>query len=110
MLAREQSLLIGAHLRARRDELGYTQENIAEKADISLRYYQMIELGEKNASLEVLIRLCTLLSVSMDYLLFGSLPTDLKNPISTIYDRLTPSQRDDATKILQLYAKACRHE
>lgn len=110
MLSREQCLMIGAHLRARRDELGYTQENIAEKSEITLRYYQMIELGEKCASLEVLIRLCKLLSVSMDYLLFGSLPADLENPISSIYDRLTPSQRDDATKILQLYEKACRQK
>ena len=110
MLSREQSLLIGARLRARRDELGYTQENVAEKVDITLRYYQMIELGEKCASLEVLIRLCELLSVSMDYLLFGGLPADMENPISSIYSGLTPSQRDDATKILQLYAKACYQE
>ena len=31
-------------------------------------------------------------------------------PSGKAYDRLTPSQRDDATKILQLYEKACRQK
>lgn len=100
-------LLFGERLRSRRNSLGMTQEYVANQIDISLRFYQMIERGEKNVSVDTLIRLSKALSISADYLLFGAPSESFGNPITEIYERLTSEQREDATNILRLYAKAC---
>ena len=86
----------------------FTQEFVAEQAGIGLRFYQMLERGEKNASLDTLIRLSRTLTISIDYLLFGNLSYTLENPLTDILNALSPQQREDALKILQLYANACK--
>lgn len=62
---------IGRRVRARRMELGWTQEGLAERADISLSYVGHIERGEKIGSLDTMIRLCDCLGVSLDWLVYG---------------------------------------
>ena len=106
-MSREELLLFGERIRAARNACGFTQEQLADEAGITLRFYQMIERGEKSVSLDTLIRLGKKLNTSIDYLLFGSTPSDLRNPITDIYKQLSPLRRNDATKILQLYLQAC---
>lgn len=105
---RDELFLFGERLRRRRNTLGFTQEHVAEQIGISLRFYQMIERGEKSVSLDTLVSLSRALRVSVDYLLFGDLPQPLENPISNILHTLSPAQREDAVRILTLYAKACK--
>jgi len=106
-LTNDELLLLGERLRNRRNELGFTQESISEQIGISLRYYQMIERGERKASLETIIGLSKVLRISVDYLLFGDVSNGPSNPVSELLVRLTPRQQEDAFKILQLYAGAC---
>lgn len=106
-MTREELLLFGERLHNRRNVLNLTQESVAEKSGISLRFYQMIERGEKSVSLDTLIRLSDVLTISVDYLLFGDLSGSLENPLTEMFRRLSPQQREDAIKILQLYSKAC---
>ena len=58
-------------------------------------------------SLDTLIRLSDILTISVDYLLFGDLSNSLENPLTETLRRLSPQQREDAIKILQIYSKAC---
>lgn len=106
-MTKEDLLLLGERLRTRRSALGITQESVSEQIGVSLRYYQMIERGERKVSLERLIGLSGALNVSLDYLLFGDAACSLGDPVAEILNGLTPSQRDDAVSILRLYAKAC---
>ena len=106
-MSRDEQLLFGERLRNKRNILGFTQEYVSEQIGISLRFYQMVERGEKSVSLDTLINLSRTLMVSVDYLLFGDLPHPLGNPIAEILHSLSPTQREDAAKILTLYAKAC---
>ena len=108
-MTREQLLLFGARLRDRRTELGMTQEMTAERVGISLRFYQMLERGEKCVSLDTLIELGRTLNISLDHLLLGQTANQYE-PLSAIFSGLTPSQRSDALQILRLYARACRSE
>ena len=103
-----ERILFGERLRGKRNALGFTQEYVSEQIGITLRFYQMIERGEKSVSLDTLIRLSQTLSLSVDYLLFGNLPCALEDPIAEMLQRLSPEQREDAVKILTLYAKACK--
>ncbi len=109
-MTHEELLLFGEKLRRRRDDLHFKQENVSENAGISLRYYQMLERGEKSVSLDTLIRLSKALSISIDYLLLGDCPNTLANPIVDVFNGLSPQQRYDALKILQLYSKACKEQ
>lgn len=110
LLTHEEQLLFGERIRKRRDDIGFTQEYVANKADISLRFYQEIEGGRKNVSVDTLIRLSNILSISIDYLLLGSLAYSLENPISKVLECLSPQQQADATQILRLYSKACQRQ
>ena len=105
-MTHDEQLLFGERLRKRRTALKLTQEYVSERANVSLRFYQMVERGEKSVSLDTLIALRNTLSVSVDYLLFGELPPASENPIAEILASLGPNQREDAVKILELYAKA----
>ena len=70
-MTHEELLLFGERLRNRRNAQGFTQEFVSDKTGITLRFYQMLERGEKSVSLDTLIQLSKTLSTSTDYLLFG---------------------------------------
>lgn len=63
---------IGRQIAARRKELGYRQNYVEEKADLSYKYLSSIETGRSIPSLETLIKLCQVLDVTPDYLLLGA--------------------------------------
>lgn len=107
-MTHDELLLFGERLRSRRGALGLTQEFVSDRADISLRFYQMLERGEKSVSLDTLIGLSRTLKISVDYLLFGEFSTSLETPLVDVLNELSQPQREDALKILQLYAKACK--
>ena len=58
--------IIGQRLRARRLELGYSQEVTAEKADLHPTYIGQVERGEKNATIESIEKMCTALEYPME--------------------------------------------
>lgn len=54
----------GLKVRLRRYELGYTQEELAEKSDLHPTYVGSVERGERNIALENIIALAKALSCS----------------------------------------------
>lgn len=62
---------MGIRLRQRREQLGYSREELAEKLDVSSKFCSDIELGVKGVSLNTLAKLSYILSLSTDYILFG---------------------------------------
>lgn len=62
---------MGQRIGARRRELHLTQEQLAEKMGVSLQMISNLELGKKAIRPENLVKLCDILSVSADYILFG---------------------------------------
>lgn len=65
---------IGAKIREARRKLGWSQECLAEKADISPAFVGHIERGTRIMSLETFIKICRALDLSPDYVLFDTLP------------------------------------
>jgi transcriptional regulator with XRE-family HTH domain len=70
--------ILGNNIRNLRKERKWTQEQLAEKADISVPYMTQIELGRKQASLDTVENIAKALSVSIDEL-FRSAPSSNKN-------------------------------
>lgn len=66
-------LLFGRALRALREERGYSQEELAERAGLHRNYIGGIERGERNVALENISKLAKALSVRTRDL-FDSLP------------------------------------
>lgn len=59
---------LGNKIRTERQMRGITQEQLAERADISTNFMSLIENG-RNMSVETLVKISEILGVSVDYLL-----------------------------------------
>ena len=62
---------LGKNLNRLRMGARLTQEKVAEKADISLRYIQLLEAGQRNPSIATLVRLHKVLGCSYDDIFRG---------------------------------------
>lgn len=62
---------IGSRIREEREKLGLSREKFAEIVELSSYYIGQIERGERNMSLETLLKISTSLNVSIDYILKG---------------------------------------
>ena len=58
-------------IRESREKLGYTREKFAEKLDVSVSFLAELERGNTGLSVKNLIKVCNILGVSADYILFG---------------------------------------
>ena len=54
---------VGANVRRLRKAKGLTQEGLADKAGLAMRYVSGIERGEENPSLQAMVKLATALGV-----------------------------------------------
>lgn len=97
---------LGSKLREARKAKGYTQEALAEKADIGVMYLGEIERGIKMPSMNIFIKLIEALDISADYVLRDELTSGKEyvfDEITKKLDNLTPQQRKTATDILNAY-------
>lgn len=62
---------MGMRISKRRKELKLTQEQLAERINLSLQSISCIELGKKAIRPYNLVRLCETLEISADYILTG---------------------------------------
>ena len=62
---------MGLRINVRRKQLMMTQEQLAEKMDVSIQMISNLELGKKAIRPENIVKLSRALGVSTDYLLTG---------------------------------------
>ena len=97
---------LGKRIRETRIKKGYTQQDLAERADIGVVYLSEIERGIKMPSLNIFIKIIDALDVSADYILRDEISTGKEYICMEITERLlalTPSQLKTATDILNAY-------
>ncbi len=58
-------------IRKAREDLGYTREKFAELLDVSVSYMAEVERGRTGISVKMLMKICNVLGLSADYVLFG---------------------------------------
>jgi len=91
---------IGRRIKFAREEAGLTQERFAEMIDMGPKNLSSVERGQVGISITTLQRICRVLSISADQILFDietdSAPTALAERLA----RLSPQQFEIASDIL----------
>lgn len=85
-------LEIGGRITARRKKLGWTQEELAEKGDLTPQFISYAESGKRAMRPENLLKISSALGVSADYLLTGEIIDKDMLLISDKLRKLTPAQ------------------
>ena len=62
-------MTLGQKIRNRREELGYTQSELARKTQTSQPYISRLEKDDFNPSTQMIVNIAVTLGVSIDYLL-----------------------------------------
>lgn len=62
---------VGERIRKRRNELGWTQDALAQKAGVSKSFLSDLENGKRNVGADTLYDIARALSLSLDYLMSG---------------------------------------
>lgn len=101
-----EKVTLGKRLREARLEKGYTQQMLANKADIGVVYLGEIERGLKMPSMNIFIKIIESLDISADYVLRDELTSGrafIFDEITGKLTGLTPQQRKTAADILDAY-------
>lgn len=65
---------VGDRIKKRRNELGWTQDVLAEKAGISKSFLSDLENGKRSVGADTLLEIGRVLSLSLDYLMTAEKP------------------------------------
>lgn len=93
---------IGQRIAKRRRELGLTQWQVEEMADITQKYLSNLERATSGLSIDVLMRLCGVLETTPDNILLGKedLPEDISVAIENRISQMSPKQQELALSML----------
>ena len=97
---------IGDRIREARKHQGMTQDQLAERLDISVQFVGQIERGLKLPSMQVFIKLIEVLNVSADYLLRDTVSSGRlfgENALGRKIAKLQPKQRIALEALIDTY-------
>ena len=89
---------IGERIMKCRRMAAMTQEQLAEKMDVSIQMISNLERGNKEIKISNLIKLASILNVTTDYILTGKQSTVLNN----LPDKLSSLSDDDLDLVERL--------
>ena len=84
MILYVEVIVLHTRIRKAREEKGYTREKFAEKLDVSVSYLAELERGRTGISVKMLIKVCNVLGLSADYVLFGEERSEDKKRVDSI--------------------------
>lgn len=88
---KEINIEIGRRIRAQRERVGMTREQLAERVDVTPRFIADVERGWCGPSLTTLKQICVVLGVSSDSLLWDDRQTiDLNNRLLYVDEKYWP--------------------
>ena len=100
---------IGNRIYERRKQMGFTQEYVAEKANLSHQFFSCVENGKKNMRAESIVKLSMALGVSCDYLLMGKSNANDMDNILKPAEGLSEKQIKHLEEIIKNFAYACKN-
>lgn len=106
---KEINVQTGERIRAAREQAKLTQEQLAERIEVSPQYISDLERGVVGISLPTLKRLCLAVGVSSDRILFGG-EAELSGVLTEKCRNLTPRQFQLLSEIVDRFVEAVEKE
>lgn len=100
---KEENIQIGIRVKQAREAAGLTQERLSELMDVTAQYLSGVERGAVGLSVPVLIRLCSILRVSCDFILVGETEYSDVTGIASRLSRLPSEHIHNVEEILNRY-------
>lgn len=107
---KEINIQIGEQVKRAREQTNLTQEQMAERIDVSPQYVSDLERGVVGISIATLKRLCVELSITSDQILFGKYPENEASAIAEKCKRLTKKQSEILSDVIDKFLEAMRLE
>jgi transcriptional regulator with XRE-family HTH domain len=95
---------IGERIRDEREKLRLTREEFAEMLELSPLYIGQLERGERQMSLNTLVKVSDYLHIPTDYLIYGKTPeNDIeKSRINTLLNKCSKNELSLIENIIKL--------
>lgn len=82
---KDLNVQIGERIKKSREAVSLTQEKFSEMVGVSVQYVSDLERGKVGTSISTLVKICRVLHVPSDYILFGESKT---GEVPAVLDRL----------------------
>lgn len=106
-MQKEDLKKIGNRIVKRRKECHLTQEQLAERMNVSIQMISNLERGNKAIKIDNLLKLCDILHTSTDYILCGK---HTENDIPYLADKLLQLTKSDYEMIEMLVNYRLNHK
>lgn len=93
---------MGKRIKQKRMEEAITQEELAERTNLSVAYIGMLERGKRTPSLETFIVIADELNATADELLCGTLKTGYQTRLAKYEERLVKLNREELKKVYSI--------
>lgn len=100
---KQENIQIGLCVKQAREAAGLTQERLSELLDVIAQYLFSVERGAVGLSVPVLIRLCSVLLVSSDFILTGDTEHSDVTSITARLSRHPSEHINNVEEILNCY-------
>ncbi len=107
---KELNIQIGERIKTAREQCRLTQEQLAERIEVSPQYVSDLERGVVGVSIPTLKRLCIVLGISSDQILFGSQSQESAVTIARKCGSLRPEQFRLLLEIVDKFCEAVERE
>ena len=97
-------------LNTRREYLGFTREQFAEKIDVTPKFCSDIETGTKGMSVPTLCRIAKVLRLSTDYILWGKDSQEDPYSVMMLLENCSETERIYAEQLLKVFLTAMNTE
>lgn len=96
------SRLIGKRIKFRREAAGLSQEQLAERLELSKNHISSIECGKSMVTTKGLLALCDVLGGTPNYYLIGELSPEADS-ITSLIRLLDPAEQKTLIRLLNAY-------
>ena len=97
---------IGQRIKQKREAAGFTQERFAEMVGLGVKHISAIERGAVGVSLTTLQKICTVLAIPADDLIFGNIKKNDVQELLEKLERLSPEQYRIVKEVLSSLLEA----
>ena len=98
---------IGQRIQRRRNQLGLTQDQVAEQTGLTRNFLAAVERGARGLAAESIKRLSIALQTSTDYILLGNIGDGDRNHFLDLIQPLSTDEVFGLEEIVKVYLKAC---